>query len=390
LTPLDILATGTTWDVFLIFLRHKIVWMTPDVYLCHTHRPGAGIPLFFIKATGGTLTLRVFVTPGTAVAVATATCNFLVRLFGTYEHHALCIQGGGNLVPARLSGACLYLYFEESRDDLRKVYLSKMVLSKDLCLALTTMSPLDVELGMNCCRLSNNAVGAFVECLQSDRGPVNLVMSEIDSQIIASALTGNSRVTLFKPADGWTDDAEKAVLFRAVANNRGLVDLDLCGHSISDENWTSLCQSLKAHPTLTSLGLDATTPRRPVGVTIDEQMTRRTRAWEEMMQQNTVLHTIELAAFERDDQVYTKEIRPYLVTYLYIPRVHAVKKTKDRSFREKVLGRAVYSARSNPNLVWMILSENVDAFVLSEEESNSEVPTAVTAAVVVLTVAGKR
>jgi hypothetical protein len=35
LTPLDILATGITWEEFLIFLRNKIAWMTPDVYLCN-------------------------------------------------------------------------------------------------------------------------------------------------------------------------------------------------------------------------------------------------------------------------------------------------------------------------------------------------------------------
>jgi hypothetical protein len=103
-----------------------------------------------------------------------------------------------------------------------------------------------------------------------------------------------------------------------------------------------------------------------------------------MMQHNTVLQSIELSASERDDQIYTQEIHPYLETNQYRPRVLAVKKTKDRPFREKVLGRALYSVRSNPNLVWMLLSENVDAFVRSEEEEiNSEVPVAVAAAVVV-------
>jgi hypothetical protein len=92
------------------------------------------------------------------------------------------------------------------------------------------LSRLDVELNLNFCSLSNNAAGAFVECLQSDRGPVNLYRSGIDSQIIANALTGDSRVTRLKPChvDG-TDDAEKAILFRALANNRGLGDLNLYG-----------------------------------------------------------------------------------------------------------------------------------------------------------------
>jgi hypothetical protein len=268
--------------------------------------------------------------------------------------------------------------------------LCGMVLSEDHCLALATMSRLDVELNLNWCSLSNNAAGAFVDCLQSDRGPVNLVMGEIGSQIIASALTGNSRVTLFNPAYGWTDDAEKAVLFRALANNRGLVELNLYGHPISDENWTILCESLQAHPTLTNLNLCATVPTGAAIIFSDEQKTHRTRVLVEMMQHNTVLQTITtLSEDERDKQIYTEEIRPNLETNLYRPRVHAIKKTLDRPFREKVLGRAVYSVRSNPNLVWMLLSENVDAFVRSEEEeeeNNSEVPVSVAAAAVFLAV----
>jgi hypothetical protein len=248
------------------------------------------------------------------------------------------------------------------------------------------MSRLDVEINMILCEVADDAAGAFVECLQSDRGPVNLEMCTIDSQILANALTGDSRVTGFQP--DWADDAERAILSRAL----GLGDLNLYGHSISDENWTIMCQSLQAHPTLTCLKLRDTMPRSPADDLIvfsDELKTRRTRALSEMMQHNTVLQTIDLHVSERDEHIYTQEIRPYLITNLYRPRVLAIKKTKDRPFREKVLGKAVYSVRSNPNLVWMLLSENVDAFVRSEEEeeSNSELPVAVA---VVVAVAGSK
>jgi hypothetical protein len=118
-----------------------------------------------------------------------------------------------------------------------------------------------------------------------------------------------------------------------------------------------------------------------------EQKTNRMRMLAEMVQQNTVLHTIHLPERERDEHIYTQEIHPYLEVNLYRPRVLAIKKTSERPFREKVLGRALHSVRSNPNLVWMLLSENVDAFVRleeeEEEESNSEVPAAAAAAVAV-------
>jgi hypothetical protein len=259
------------------------------------------------------------------------------------------------------------------------------------------MSRRDVELDIRDCSLVDDAVDAFVECLhQSDRGPVKLHMCEIDSQILANALTGNSRVTRFKPDFDGTDDAGMAILFRALSNNRGLVELNLEDISISDHNWSTLCDSLQAHPTLTSLNLCATRPGNPGGgriVLTDDQKTRRTRTIAEMVRDNTILQTITLSEEERDEQIYTGEIHPYLVTNLYRPRVLAVKKTKDRPFREKVLGRALYSVRSNPNLVWMLLSENVDAIVRSEEEeeeSNSEVPVAMAAAVVVAVGSSKR
>jgi hypothetical protein len=394
LTPLDILATGVTWDEFRRFLRNKIVWMTPDVYVCFTWISVEDHPeVLTLGANNVNITLRVYVTPGTAAAVATATCDFAVRLLATCEERDLSIEGSGNSVP--LSGAGLSLFFQESRSCLRQVTLQSMALSEDQCLALATMSRLDVELNLNWCSLSNNAAGAFVECLQSDRGPVNLDCCRIDSQILANALAGDSRVTRFLPDFDETDDSGMAILFRALANNRGLGDLDFGGDPISDENWTILCQSLQAHPTLTCLNLRATRPRGPGGVRITmsaEQKVHRTRVLAEMMQQNTVLQTIRLSEDERDEQIYTEEIRPYLVTNQYRPLVLAIKKTKDRPFREKVLARAVYSARSSPNLVWMLLSENVDAFVrLEEEDSKSEVPVVVEAAVVVVVaVAGSK
>jgi hypothetical protein len=401
LTPLDILATGVTWDEFRRFLWNKMVWMTRNVYVCNMTAYHIGDPVVLtLGANDGTTRLNVHVTPDTADAATIATCDLLVRLLATCEERDLKITGGGNSAPVstHLSGAALSLFFQESRDSLQKFTLSFMILSEDQCLALGTMSRLDVELNLNWCSLADDSADAFVECLQSDSGPVNLDLCQIDSQILANALTGDSRVTRYQPDSYDADDTDKAILFRALANNRGLVELNLYGHPISDKNWTILCESLQAHPTLTSLNLEYTRPGSPAAGRITmsaEQKVHRTRVLAEMMQQNTVLQTIRLSEDERDEQIYTEEIRPYLVTNQYRPHVLAIKKTKDRPFREKVLGRGLYSVRSSPNLVWMLLSENVDAFVRleeeEEEESNSEVPVGVAAAVVVVVaVAGSK
>jgi hypothetical protein len=152
-----------------------------------------------------------------------------------------------------------------------------------------------------------------------------------------------------------------AILFAVLANNRGLVDVNMHGNPICDDNWSVLCEALKARPTLTCLDLIFTRPRH--SWLTDEQKTHRTRAVAEMVQDNTFLLTpIHISEDERDKQIYTEEICPYLDTRIYRPRVLAVKQTTERSFREKVLGRALYCVKSKPNLVWMFLSENVDAF----------------------------
>jgi hypothetical protein len=265
----NIRATRIFWDAFHRFARNKIVWMTPDVYICtNMYLRNRGDPLVLVlgcDALGGTTSLRVYVTPygHTAAAVATATCDFLLRLFATCEQCDLHIEGSNDEAPPPLSGAGISLFFQESRDDLRKVVLCDMVLSEEHCHALATMSRLDVELTMEFCCLVDDAAGAFVECLQSDRGPVKLKMCKIDSQILPNALTGDSRVTRLEPDFDGTDDAGMAILFRELANNRGLVDLVLLQDPISDENLMILCQSLQAHPTLTSLNLEDTRPMGP-------------------------------------------------------------------------------------------------------------------------------
>jgi hypothetical protein len=404
LTIENVLATGITWEDFRLFCRDKVVWMTPGVYLSFHYDAGDPTVLSLGGDVVGILitNLYVHVTEDTAAAAATATCDFLVRLLATSDKRDVCIAGRCNAVPLPLSGAALSLFLQESRSCLRKVTLYDMALTEDQCRALATMSRLDVELVMFFCSLVDDAAGAFVECLHSDKGPIKLNGCEIDNQILASALTGKSRVTRLELVP--VNDTEHGMNFRALANNRGLLNLFLQFNSISDENWTILCESLKAHPTLTSLNLSYTRPRIPTGgriaVTDDDQKTRRTRVVAEMVQHNTVLHRIPLSGHERDEQIYTESIRPHLETNLYRPRVLAVKKTIARPFREKVLGRALYAVKSNPNLVWMFLSENVDAFVRSEEdeaeeeeeeEGNSiEVPPVLAVAAVVVAAAGSK
>jgi hypothetical protein len=132
------------------------------------------------------------------------------------------------------------------------------------------------------------------------------------------------------------------------------VELDLYCCYISDDNWSSLCQSLQAHPTLTNLDLRITRPR--------------TCLLAEVMRHNTILHTIALPEDERDEQIYTESILPYLETNRYRPRILTIKKT-DIQIRRPLLGRALQteSVRHDSNLLWMFLSGNADVVIQSIE-----------------------
>jgi hypothetical protein len=341
--------------------------MTPYVYVGsdYTYTINTGDPVVLVLRTEAYQypRLRVHVRMGVAAGAATATCDFLLRLLATCEKDGVFISGKkDNEVPPALSGAGLSRFFQESRPCLRNVTFNGRVFSEDQCLALATMSRLDVELHIFDCSLADDAAEAFVECLRSDRGPVGLYECRIDSQILANALTGKSRVTRLKLGRVGT---ERAALFTALASNMNLVDLNLRFCPISDENWMILCQSLQVHPTLTSLNLVFTSP----GAQNDVQRTQRMRVLAEMVQRNTSLHAIELSTRHYNHQMYTKMIHPYLKTNQYRPRVLAITKAAI-PLRRPLLGRALQteSMRNNSNLRWMFLSGNPDV-VLSNEDA---------------------
>jgi hypothetical protein len=179
--------------------------MTPDVYVSSDDRNhGISIGPWVFSLAGGTTSqlYYVWVTEGTDSAAATATCDFLARLLATCDKRDAYSEGIDMAVPPPLSGAGLSIFFQESRETLQKLTLCHMVLNEDQCLALAAMSRLDVELVMYDCFLMDNAAVAFFEYLQSDRGPIQLDQCRIDSQILANALIGDSRVTRFR-SDPW-------------------------------------------------------------------------------------------------------------------------------------------------------------------------------------------
>jgi hypothetical protein len=243
-----------------------------------------------------------------------------------------------------------------------------MILNEEQIHALATASRPDMEVILKGCNLLRgpDCRAAFVKCLRHDGGPIQLNACNIDCQVLAAALKGNCRVTRLNLVSTRID-AETDVIFRSLAESKGLVELVLYNaHPISDENWTILCQSLKGHPTLTILDLRFTSTRAQN----DEQKAQRTRVLAAIVEENRVLHTIHLYEDERDEHIYVGSILPILETNLYRPRVLGIKKV-DIALRRPLLGLALQteSVRNKPNLIWMFLSGNQDVVLQSDEES---------------------
>jgi hypothetical protein len=379
LTTEAILATGITWDGFRRFVHDKFVWMTPDAYIISSaHRFGGLYPIAVeVGAEDASAGMCVRVRQGIATnQTATATCNFLIRLLACSEHRAVYMKGSSR--PALpISAPALSQLFEHGRERLHT--LRDMILNEEHIRVLASAPRQEQQLILRGCRFSDGEAckNVFRRWLQSGGGPTELHRCVIDSDVLADAMRGSSRLSkiLLSPEKASTaEDSELSLIISALAENKSLTDFDAFWYSISDENWSILCRSLQNHPTLTSLDLACTGPKNVAGKRefLEEQKTNRTLALAEVMQTNTILHTIRLFPGEFDERIFTESIQPRLETNLYRPRVFAVKKeADDTSFRQKVLGRALSCVRSNPNLVWMFLSENMDVFSPCEAQKGT-------------------
>jgi hypothetical protein len=273
-----------------------------------------------------------------------------------------------------------FLEAKSRNKNLRLFALHLVTLTEDQIRALASVSGSDdmkVILKGCCIPYITACRDAFIECIQSDRGPTELHGCSIDRRILGQALTSNTSVVHLKLSPCRLSDHFSNSLVGALAHNRGLVHLDMTSSAIGDDHWSVLCESLRVHPTMTTLILNDTHPnrRRTRWNTMSaQQKAKRTLAIASILQQNTILHTIGLSANGFDAGCFNELVQPRLEANLYRPRILAMKKTittgNERLFllRKNILGRALslHSVRSKPSVVWMFLSHNVDIIACRE------------------------
>jgi hypothetical protein len=397
LTTKEILATSITWDKLRRFLKKKVVRLAPGVYVCpKSYRPFGYDPVLVLGSPDDATGMDVRVRSGTAIETAIAGCNFLVRLLAASEKRKVYLYGHSGSLLLPVSGPALSHLFEHSQENLIKVTVGHVILNEEHIRVLAIPPQHDLQLVLAWCKFADNDAcrDPFRQWLKSGGGPTELDGCHIDSHLLADSLKCESRLSNLRLPSirarrilfscELSNDPDRTLIFSALAENRGLTAFYASGHSIGDENWSILCQSLQKHPTLIRVDLTETGPMNPSGdicaLLSDEQKTRRTHELAEMMQTNTILCYITLSTGEYDEHIYAESIQPRLDANLYRPRVLAVKKEAERRpFRQKILGRALARVSSEPNLVWMFLSENVDAFACFEEQegmSSSEVAAA--------------
>jgi hypothetical protein len=322
--------------------------------------------------------------------------GWLLAMAGTAVKPDLVLQRLGRDPLRPGSGAAWRSFLQHTAGRLRKLTLDGFVLTKQHCDALTMMTTTttterheqhpvaDVKLYK--CVIGNEAADAFMNWMRSDSGPTVLFRCDFannsnndsperNSNALADALVTCRRLKKLVLAGDSVDDW--AAFHHGLARNTSLIKLYLGRQVVGSSDWNHMCQALQSHPSLQVLDVAGARELGRVGrgqggadVSMAERRRRRTTAVAAMLDQNTVLHTVEMADSARDLALYHERIGPRLEMNLYWPRVMALQQSHGRL---PVLGHALGRVRHCPNRTWMILSGNIDILTLAKEDQRGGV-----------------
>jgi hypothetical protein len=226
------------------------------------------------------------------------------------------------------------------------------------CLAIVdALTRTDLQIELVSCAMTESGENILLECIRQNRGPTQLSHCWIDTRHLTDALRGNNSVTYFallEPCE------EKLVLIQALAENEGLLTLNLNSVPIADEIWIALWRLVARHSKLEKLVLPQYGGTTWRDGNTDEQKTLRMQVVVDALHFNTVLHIIDLRRDDFDREILDSTVYPLLLTNRYRPRVGAITEVQG-PLRCKLLGRALGLISSkNPALIWLFLSENAD------------------------------
>jgi hypothetical protein len=350
------MSSNATWDAFVEFVRgDKVVWMAPDVFIsvsCSQYHHDKLYPrLLHLAQLHTSANISVF---APCAQQAAETCDFVVHLLAACEQPIVACWGTRQILP--VSGPGLSALTKTSHARRRELSLRYLILDESHCRTLATASHDNLQIGLFNCSFLDAETNSVLHSLEHDQGPTELFQCRIDAGSLASALGRNRGLRRLTMNQNLVED-EMLAIAQALATNQGLEHLSLCGQSISDNNWKTICYSLRTHSKLKSLDLFHTKD----ALWTKKKKARRIRAVADMLFSNTVLEKIHFSPSEVDEQLLKDVIYPRLEMNrsLFESQRRAVQHAPC-SLRTKVLGRAIHTVRYNPNLVWMFLSENIE------------------------------
>jgi hypothetical protein len=335
-----------------------VVWLTPHAAVARPY----GIVAQFWESVDGSCCIR-FDVDDKDIVVAWARspehlseiCDVVLRLLAASVVHSVTISQWTSLYT-RLINAASLAYLMEQCQSLKALTLQRLALDENQIRVLGTCSRPDLEICLRYCRIAGAAAEALAEVLGRNQGPTTLDSCYIDYSVLANGLRGNSRLKSLQPCSSSSrevDNRHVLAIAGALRENKGLIELNLNSCWVSDETWDAACDSLKTHSTLEVMDL-----RYVLTEMTPASMTSKIQSLVDMMKVNMSIHTIYLSGRYAEHELYRELVIPFLKSNRLRQRVRAIQKTRPIAYRTGLLGRALLSARTDVNSVWMLLSGN--------------------------------
>jgi hypothetical protein len=247
------------------------------------------------------------------------------------------------------SGPLLSQFLRES-PLLRVLEFDGLIFMEEHCRALTTPQRTDLKVTLKDCTFyPQNVEETFIEWFRHNQIVIEMNWYSGESPML-SALSGNNSVRTLKLKGSFVE-GEMRCLLQALPGNMGIKDLDMVDVELTDKNWCLLLHILSTHPRIESVTYEDDDTSLPA-----ESRTTWMNAILQMLQHNTVVHTLDLPDEFENEDVYQISILPRLEMNRNCFEVQrrALKQT-DPSIRRQLLGRALHVVRCNPNLVFHFL-----------------------------------
>ena len=197
----------------------------------------------------------------TTQATQTAVCDLLLQsLIGCKIIETVILEYGRDSPDHSafpLSGPALSRFLTQ-RSDIPDIKLVSFELDEEHCRASVATENVkeDVNITLKHCHLTEAGERLLFDGIRRNLGPTSLQSCCFNTQLLADALRGNTRIKRFRcQCDhrltdenvSFTDD-NFLFLLRALAENLGIEKLVLKCINITDESWDAMCQSLANHP----------------------------------------------------------------------------------------------------------------------------------------------